>query len=61
MDIAQISMLMSQNQVQQSAGAQVQKMAMDGMKDESAALLKLLQSSVPIVDPALGNQVNILA
>jgi hypothetical protein len=61
MDIAQLSTALSQGRVQQEAAVQVQKMAMDGAKDQGAALQKMMQAPVQITDPSLGNKVNILA
>lgn len=59
MDIASLSTVLSQGKVQQEAAVQVQKMAMDGAKDQGAALQKMMQT--PITDPGLGNKVNMLA
>lgn len=61
MDITELSMSLSQNKVQQTAAVQVQKMAMDGMKEQGAALQSLMQSAEVITDPALGNKINLLA
>jgi len=61
MDIAALSTALSQNKVQQTAAVQVQKMAMDGAKDQGAALMKMIDKPAVITDPALGNLVNIQA
>ncbi len=62
MDISALSTALSQDKVQQAAAAQVQKMAMDGAKEQGASLRKMMQA-VPaaITDPALGNKLNLLA
>ena len=56
-----LSTALSQSKVQQEAAVQVQKMAMDGAKDQGAALQKMMQGSELITDPSLGNKVNLLA
>lgn len=52
---------MSQDKLQQAAAVQVQKLAMDGAKDQGAALVKMMDSAQVITDPALGNRVNVQA
>ncbi len=61
MDITSLSTTMSQLGVKQEAAVQVQKMALDGAKDQGAALQKMMESSAVISDSALGNLVNIQA
>jgi len=52
---------MSQARVQEQAAVQVQAMGLDMMKEQAAALEKLLSSAQPITDPNLGQNINILA
>ena len=60
MDIQTLSSNMSQNQVQEEAAVKVQAMAMQTIKDASADLAKLMDSTQAIADPAKGNFLNIL-
>ena len=53
--------MMSQDRLQQSAAMQVQKLALDGAKEQGAALAKLMESVPAVSDPSLGNKINILA
>lgn len=47
---------------QEQAAVRVQSMALDSMKEQGAAFLQMLESSVAVItDPALGNRVHILA
>jgi len=61
MDITTLSMMMSQGRIQQDAAMQVQKLALDGAKEQGAALAKLMESVPPVTDPSLGNKIDILA
>ena len=61
MDIQSLSVNMSQANVQEQAAVQVQAMGLDMMKEQAAALEKLLSSVQPIIDPNLGRNVNLLA
>ncbi len=61
MDIANISTAMSQIQVQQDAGAKVQRLAMDTAEIQGEGLRKLMDGAQAVQDPSLGQQVNILA
>ncbi|MBN2812069.1 MAG: YjfB family protein [Spirochaetales bacterium] len=61
MDITSLSTSLSQQSVQQSASLQVQKMAMDGAKEQGADLARMMESTRAITDPALGSRVDILA
>jgi hypothetical protein len=63
MDITALSTDLSQAAVQQDASLRLQKMVMDGAKDQGAELVKMIASSSPAVvtDPQLGNSVNFLA
>ena len=47
--------------VQEAAAIKVTGMALSNQKQEAQALAKVLDSARIITDPALGNQVNILA
>ena len=61
MNTVETSMNMSQMQLQQQAGMKVQKLALDSMEQQAAALQKLLQSAQPVQDPSLGQNIDILA
>jgi len=61
MDIQSLSVNMSQASVQEQAAVQVQAMGLDMMKEQAAALDKLLSSVQVITDPNLGRNVNLLA
>jgi len=61
MDIQSASVNMSQARVQEQAAVQVQAKALDAVKEQAAAVEKLI-SSVPVVtDPNMGRNVNVLA
>lgn len=59
MDIAALSMVMSQSKVQQSAGIAVMKMAMDTGKENATQMTDMMGNSS--VDPNLGNQIDVSA
>jgi hypothetical protein len=61
MEIQSASVNMSQSRLQEQAAVQVQSMAVDSIKGQSAALEKLLESALVITDPNLGRSVNITA
>ena len=61
MDITALSTTLSQQRVQNTAAIQIQKMAQNTAKDQGAALVKMMDSASVIQDPALGQNVNILA
>jgi hypothetical protein len=63
MDITSLSTDLSQANVQQEASLRLQKMAMDGAKDQGAELVKMIASASPaaVTDPQLGNNINFLA
>jgi hypothetical protein len=61
MDIQSLSVNMGQARVQEQAAVQVQAMGLDMMKEQAAALEKLLSSVQLITDPNLGRNVNFLA
>ncbi|WP_446897194.1 YjfB family protein [Clostridium sp. LBM24168] len=56
MDVAALSIVMSQSKVQQDAGMAVMKMAMDSGKETAAQMTKMM-SDISI-DPNLGNNVD---
>lgn len=59
MDIAQLSTALSQMDLIQSAGMQVQKMAMDSAENQGAAVVGMMQES--FTDPALGQKIDLQA
>jgi hypothetical protein len=61
MDIQTASVNMAQAKVQEQAAVQVEAMGLDAMKQQAAALNKLLSSAQPITDPRLGQNLNVLA
>ena len=52
---------MSQARLQEQAAVQVQAMGLDSMKEQAAALDKLLSSAQPVTDPNLGRNINVIA
>jgi len=61
MDIQSLSVEMSQARVQEQAAVQVQAMSLNLIKEQSAALEKLLTSVQLITDPNLGQNINLIA
>jgi hypothetical protein len=61
MDIQQLSIDLSLQKTQEQAAVRIQRMTLTSMKDQSAALMKMLESVAVITDPHLGNQINIFA
>lgn len=65
MDIAAISMNLSQAKVAQQVGISVMKLAMNSMEGQSADLAKMLAGSVKImeqsINPGLGASLDIYA
>ena len=61
MDIQSLSVNMSQAGLQEQAAVQVQAMGLNMMKEQAAALEKLLSSVQLITDPNLGRNINLLA
>jgi len=61
MDIQSASVSMSQGRLQEEVGVQVQAMGLDAMKEQAAALEKLLASAQFVADPNLGRNINVLA
>ena len=59
MDIAELSMVMSQSRVQQSAGIAVMKMAMDTGKETATQMTEMIKNVA--VDPNLGNHIDVSA
>lgn len=57
MDIAALSMVMSQSRVQESAGIAVMKMAMDTGKENATEMTEMIKNSA--VDPNLGNHLDV--
>jgi len=60
MDIQSLSMEMSQARVQEQSAVQVQAMSLNLIKEQSAALEKLLSSVQFITDPNLGQNINLI-
>ncbi len=61
MDIQSLSVSMSRTQLQEQAAVQVQSMAIDTVKEQSAAVEKLISSAQVVTDPNLGRNINITA
>jgi hypothetical protein len=59
MDIQELAMGLAQQRTQEQAAVQVQRMAQDLIKGQSAALAKLLASAEFISDPNLGKHLNV--
>lgn len=57
MDIAQLSVIMSQSRVQQSASISVMKMAMDSGKENAAQMAEIMGNIA--VDTNLGNNIDV--
>lgn len=57
MDIAELSIVMSQSRVQESAGIQLAKITMDN-QNETAAQMAQMMGNVA-VDPNLGNHIDV--
>jgi hypothetical protein len=60
MDIQSASVNLSQARLQEDAAVLVQAKALDTVREQAAALDKLISSAQPISDPNLGQRVNIL-
>lgn len=62
MDILSLSTDLAQQNLEQAATVKVQKMAMNGMQEQGAALVEMMESAATVIrDPQLGNNVNLLA
>lgn len=59
MDIAALSMVLSQSKAQTSAGIAVAKMAMDANKETGTQMTEMMKNSA--VDPNLGNHIDVSA
>ncbi|WP_123053475.1 YjfB family protein [Clostridium sp. JN-1] len=59
MDIATLSIVMSQSRVQQSAGIAVMKIAMDAGKENATQMTEMTKNLA--VDPNLGNHIDVSA
>ena len=59
MDIAALSIVMSQSRVQQSAGITVMKMAMDTDKDNATQMTEMIKNSA--VESNLGQHLDVSA
>jgi len=59
MDMAELSMVMSQSRVQQSAGIAVMKMAMDTGKDNATQMTEMIKNSAE--DQNLGQHLDVSA
>ena len=57
MDIAELSIIMSQSRVQQSAGIAVMKIAMDSGKENAIQMTEMIKNAA--VDPNLGNHIDV--
>lgn len=57
MDIAALSIIMSQSRVQESVGIAVMNMAMDTGKENASQMVELMNNSA--VDPSLGNNLDV--
>lgn len=57
MDIAELSIVMSQSRVQQSAGIQLAKMTMDTQKENANQMTEMISNYA--VDPNLGNHLDV--
>ncbi len=57
MDIAQLSMIMSQSKAQTAAGIAIAKMAMDTNKETGTQMTEMIKNSA--VDPNLGNHLDV--
>jgi len=61
MDIQSLSVNMSQAKVQEQAAVQVQVMELNMVKEQAAAINKLLSTVQAVIEPNLGKNVNLLA
>ena len=60
MEIQNISENLPGNRVQEEAAVRVQAMLLKTIKDQSADLVRLMDSAKTITDPARGNYLNML-
>jgi hypothetical protein len=61
MNIEQLSTGLSRQRIQEQAAIQVESMIVQEAKDQSEALMKLMDTAEAVTDPDLGSRVNILA
>jgi len=61
MDIQSASVNLNQARLQEDAAVMIQAKFLDNVKEQAAALEKLISSAQPVVDPNMGRKVNILA
>jgi hypothetical protein len=61
MDIQSASVQMSQARVQEQAGVKVAAMGLSAIKEQAAALDKLIQTADVMSDPNVGTRVNLTA
>jgi hypothetical protein len=61
MEIQSASVNLNNANVREQAAVQVQSMALDTVKEQAAAVEKLISSAETITDPSLGQKVNIIA
>jgi len=61
MDIQSLSMNMSQAKVQEQAAVEIQAMGLDIMKEQAAAVQKLLSSVQPLIDYNIGRNIDLTA
>lgn len=57
MDIAELSIIMSQSKVQTAAGISVAKMAMDTNKENGSQMAEMIKNAA--VDPNLGSHIDV--
>ena len=60
MNIAHLSTELAQHSVKLEAAMSIQKMTLSGAEQQGESLVKMIESSGTITDPALGNKINIL-
>jgi uncharacterized protein (DUF305 family) len=61
MDIQSASVDMSQNRLQEQAAVQVQSMALDTVREQAAAVEKMIDTAQVVSDPNVGRDVNLTA
>jgi hypothetical protein len=61
MDIQAASMNMSQAGMREEAAVRVEAMGLSAMKEQAAALAKLLESTQAVTDPGLGQKIDVTA
>jgi hypothetical protein len=61
MDIQSASVNLSQARLQEDAAVLVQAKLLNTVKEQAAALEKLISSAQPVTDPNMGQKVNVLA